>query len=476
MNFRKIYLFFLLILLVSLNCGKDPVFTEMSTNRLTIRLKGTFESEGGSNFTTMASRDVEALVSSSGLRDDSVDDVPDSTALTGAAAGSQDELPETLMLDIAEIRLGGKKISNYRQVFEIPLSDAANHPFFNGTGIELKTDDPGEGNYESVEIYFRKMIFDNAKVYQSTGSGFVYEKDLSVIFHERDRYGFNFNQLMVNSYWDSLRIEAGEIIRVFPMQIPIIGGMSYSRENGETVLEIRLVIKNYIKKYEYDYYEEGVYKVCHYYAPSDWLRDVKAGETDIGRNLHGVARAYLPSNVATSVTVNYGSTGYIIAVPSTEDSIISLYGISDTGVNLRSSLAGNSDLPLPPSYPGAYIDAVLDYYLKYEKYKNDWNTKSSGLTLTQYETDWDAYEDAVHGDPDGVYNFGLKIPPYVAYNSGTSVTFTNMAPGTYTFYYIGTPATYGALFLNNSSAFNSSNTHKFTQTITASGPNNVTIP
>ncbi|HOP31355.1 MAG TPA: hypothetical protein PKZ64_17420, partial [Spirochaetota bacterium] len=279
MNFRKIYLLLLIIILTSLSCGKEPVFTEMSTNRLTIRLKGTFETESTSNFVTMTSQGINA----SPFQDDSVDEV---------TAGSNDVKPATLMLDIAEIRLSGKKISNYRQVLEIPLGDDT-HPFFSGEGIVLKTDDPGDGYYDSVQFYIRKMVLDNAKVYQSTGSGFVYEKDAEVIFHENTRLGLDINQLMVNSYWDSLRLEQSETIRVFPMVIPIVGGMTYNRENDETVLEIRLVIKNFIKKFEYDYYEDGVYKVCHYYGPSDWLRDVRAGETDIGRNLHGVARSYV---------------------------------------------------------------------------------------------------------------------------------------------------------------------------------------
>jgi hypothetical protein len=446
MNFRKIYLLLFIIIISSLNCGKEPVFTEMSTNRLTIRLKGTFETESTSNFVTMASRDVETLVSSSGLRDDSVDDVSDSTTLSGAAAGMQDDLPTTLMLDIAEIRLSGKKISNYRQVLEIPLSDAADHPFFNGTGIVLKTDDPGDGYYDSVQFYIRKMVLDNAKVYQSTGSGFVYEKDAEVIFHENTRLGLDINQLMVNSYWDSLRLEQSETIRVFPMVIPIVGGLTYNRENDETVLEIRLVIKNFIKKYEYDYYEDGVYKVCHYYGPSDWLRDVRAGETDIGRNLHGVARSYVEGNTG-SIGVSAGGTSrYVVAIPITDD--ISEYGISATGVSLRTTV-GNSDLPLPPSYPGAYIDAVLDYYLKYEKYKNDWNTKSAGLTVDLYEAAWDDYEAAVHG----YSSYGLKIPPYVAFTgtAGNSVTFNNITPGSYKFYYCeynpATATNYGKLFL-----------------------------
>ena len=171
-----------------------------------------------------------------------------------------------------------------------------------------------------------------------------------------------------------------------------------------------------------------------------------AGETDIGRNLHGVARSYVTGQTG-SISVSPGAGNrYVVAIPSSED--LQEFGILSSGISLRNNV-GNSDLPLPPSYPGAYIDAVLDYYLKYEKYKNDWNTKAAGLTVDLYEAAWDTYEDEVHG----YKSYGLKIPPYVGFSSsGASVVFSNMAPGRYRFYYISydpsIASNYGKLFLN----------------------------
>ncbi len=50
-----------------------------------------------------------------------------------------------------------------------------------------------------------------------------------------------------------------------------------------------------------------------------------------------------------SIGVSAGGTSrYVVAIPSTDN--ISEYGISATGVSLRTTV-GNSDLPLPPSYP-----------------------------------------------------------------------------------------------------------------------------
>ena len=405
-------------------CDGEPVFTEMATNRLKIVIKGTLESEGGSNFNDMAA--YSADTTNANFQDDSVDDNPSS---------SDNELPTQFMLDLAEIRLGGEKIANYRQVFKFDLTgDGSTVPFFNGNGVVLKNDDPPEGRYDTVQVYIRKMVFDNAEVYSSSGSGFTHSGASQVIFHEETVNGFDFNQLMVNSYWDSLRLESAEILRIFPLQVPIVGGLDYNRYDPETVLEIRFVVKNFVKKYEYDYYSGGVYKVSHYYAFSDWLRDVRGGEYDIGRNIHAVARAYVPGKTGTA-TVNGVANQYVIMIPESED--IADYYITDTGVNLRD--ANDYDFPLPPRFPGAYIEAVLDYYLKYEKYEYDWQTKYDLIAgipdFDGYQAEWNIYEESVK-------NF--KVAPYVKYGS-SPIVFNNVAPGRYKVYSAAKP-TYGNLF------------------------------
>lgn len=437
----------------------------MSTNRLKIILKGTLESED-SNYIQSFKYSNNSQASATAIEDssntnDSVDEV---------IASSDDRSPSKLMIDIAEIRLDDKKISNYRQILTIPLDDS--HPFFNGEGIELKTDDPGNGNFDKVKIYIRKMAFNNAMIYSAKGSGFSDGEEAEFVFHEDDTEGFDFNQLMVNSYWDSLREESDELIRIFPMKIPIVGGLKYDRDNDETVLEIRLVIKNYIKKYEYDYYDDGDYKVCHYYAPSDWLRDVRAGESDIGRNLHAVARSFVPGKTA-SVTVN-STSGYVVAIPASER--LSAYYISKNGKLIRDDVKG--DLPMPPSYPGSYIKSVLDYYLKYENYKNEWNEARSALANEtaagctdsdyecKYEYYWDLYESEVERT-----STGLKIPPYIAYRDSANVTFKTMAPGTYKFYRFDNPS-YGELFLQSDFTTSSNYLGEFT----ISAGDDTTIP
>lgn len=419
-------LLFALLILIFAGCDGEPVFTEMSTNRLKIKIKGTLESDA----TT-----VSVPFNKTVLVDDSVNDRTVTTA----------PFPDNFMLDIAEIKLNGKPIGKYRQVFSIPLSDHV--PFFNGEGITLKNDDPGNGTYSTVQLYIRKMIFDNAKIYH--GAAFENEEMARVIFKENEVEGFNFNNLQVNSYWDSLRDNASRVLRVYPLEIPIIGEMNYDRNDDETVLEIRIVIKNFIKMYEYDYYDAGIFKVCHFYGFSDWLRDVRKDERNMGRNIIAVARAYVPDKTGT-VEVTAPAGRYVLAIPSTEQ-IADYYRTAD-GAAIRTGV-GWADLPVAPVYSGAHIESVLEYYCNYEAYKFEWNDKyalyGGSDPLTDYEDAWETYEGKVEG---------FKIAPYISIsrvidpNPNPTATFSQMAPGDYNFYEVTTPAAslaYGALFLES---------------------------
>lgn len=423
----RIYFTAIVLAAVLTGCDSEPVFTEMATNRLTIKIKGTLESEGGSNFDDLYDPDGLSAISHLAIQDDSVVDYP---------ASSANELPTEFMLDLAEIRLGGKKISNYRQVFKFDLKGNKTteaEPFFNGTGVVLKNDDPPEGRYDTVQLYIRKMVFDGAQVYRASGSGFVHDGPSEVIFHEKTVNGFDFNQLMVNSHWDSLRLESADILRIFPLEVPIIGGLDYSRYDPETVLEIRLVVKNFIKKYEYSYFSWGGYKVAHYYAFSDWLRDVRSGDDYIGRNIHAVARAYVPGKTGTVTVTGLNNDEYVIMIPDSEN--VNDYKTTKAGSALRTD--NNYDFPLPPKFPGNYIEAVLDYYLMYEKYKYDWQLKYALIgspSFEGYQAAWDTYEDSVK-------NF--KIAPFVGF--GDSVTFEHVPPGLYKLYRAAKPD-YGDLF------------------------------
>ena len=394
-----------------ISCGDVPVFTEMDTNRLTVRIKGTFETESKSNFVPM-----------SGL------------VLSGP-------LPTKFMFDIAEIRLNGDKFANYRQVMTADLTDT--DPFFNGEGVVLDNDDLAPGYYDTVQVYVRKMIFDKAEIYGSS-------EPVQVVFNEEYVDGFDFNQYQQNTYVDSLKLNARDQLRSFPINIPIVGGLNYDKNDKETVLEIRFVIKNFIKQYKLPINVSGETKMYHFYALSDWLREVKdediiIGDIDFGGNILAVARAYVPGKTG-SVRVNAGIDKYVIAIPKDEDTVDYVYCKSSA------TRAGvfPYDFPREPTGPGSGgIEALLDYYIRFENYKYKWNQSYISLPtptppdtdFSEYVNKWKAYDMAIDK---------FRIAPYVGYTgSSVYVEFKKMAPGEYNFYSVSyNPATlslYGQL-------------------------------
>ncbi len=392
-------------------CSDYPVFSEMGTSRLRVILKGTFESNNPRPWD---------LSSPANMRDDSIDDLTTDTTTA----------PTRFMLDIAEMQLQGSgsadKFAFYRKTYSIPLLDS--EAFFDGSGVEYPSDDPYSNyQYTSVLVYIRKMIFDMATRWQFNYSTLSWEEQEAPesIFNENTVQGVDFNQLQYNTYWDSLRTNSKDVIRIFPLRIYFPpGGFVYDRRYPETVLEIRFVIKNFIKYYEYDDTSSGFYKVLHFWALSDWLRNVRADDTVMGGNIIAVARSYVPGRTA-SITGTGGTAGdYIIAIETGVDSIAN-YTFTPPA---RPDAAGACFQPRVPTvlnYSDPY--AWLDYYIQYEKYRYDLNSFITGcLDAGIYDDQWDAYEGQVE-------NF--RIPPLVTYKSGSSYTLTNVPVGkTYQLY------------------------------------------
>ncbi len=410
-------LFFVAIVLVNGCTGNKPLFDELSGSRLTVIIKGTFESTSNS----ASLRGWDTTVPGTKI-DDSVNDF---------ITDSSENYPTTFMVDIAEMRLDDDKVANYRQVFTASVDDS--DPFFNGQGVRLKCDDVKPGKmYNSVKLYIRKLVFDNAtQWYIDAGGTVVQDDDPEVIFHEKTVKGFDFNQLMVNTYYDYLKENYQDINRVFPLVIPIDGGLLVNKDE-EVVLEIRLVIKNFIKLYEYDFTNDSGYPAAyHYWAPSDWLRDVHPDDVYIGGNLLGVARVYRKDKVATvsGNTNTYGS-GYVIAIPAND-----IYGNPQTIDHYfldDDSLDWTRPKVYPPAAPSVKVGTVeglLDYYLRYEQYKVEYNAFVDAVNATDntnYEYVWNTY--------DG-YKWSLRLPPLVAYSNG-SYTMTNVPYGEYLFYFV----------------------------------------
>ncbi len=239
--------------------------------------------------------------------------------------------------------------------------------------------------------------------------------------------------------------------------------MIFDNKTEKTVLDIRLVMKNFIKKYEYDVmsyapdFDDDLAApvIAHYYAMSDWLRDVKAGDGYIGGNLHGIARSYVPGTTGT-ITANVSNPGYIIAIPAGAE--ISNYYIDLDGADsLRDRYVSDiCEQPVAPTAPAASMNAYMDYWLKYEEYRIKWDAFTGcyggdGTEMDTFTSEWNDYDGTIEDDDvteDG-WARRFTIPPYAVYaDASGDFTIEDVAPGDYNVYYIpfaNTAANYGRL-------------------------------
>ncbi len=462
---KKILNLFILTAMISIaGCWDRPLLTELATNRLEVRLKGTYASNSPRpwfDVTGISVQDYNQYV----LDKNSVDDMP---------YLNDQNFPAEFKFDLAEIRLEDDdghvdRFAMKRQTHTFFMDETEN--LFNGTGVALTNDDPVPGRvYTKAKLYIRKMIFNEAKYYglkDTPEDGWKSDSDysdtsvypnnnyLTVIFAEDEtEMGFDFNPYQTGYLWDAYREERSDTNRIFPLEVPIVGGLTFDNKKDATVLEIRLVIKNFIKKYELDVLnytpsfgdELTSPLIVHYFALSDWLRDVRAGETANGGNLHGVARSYVVGETGT-ITGTAPGTGYVIAFPSSAGTDITRYYIDRDGADsLRDRYVTNvgtyCDQPLIPSVPLRSIDALMDFYLKYENYRIKWdlfktNCGETDGTMTNFKAAWNAYDGT--SEDDGVDDGAarkFRIPPFAVYaNVSETFTIENVPAGMYEVYF-----------------------------------------
>ncbi len=452
MNTKPLSQFNLLILIVLLfiaGCGDKALFDELATNRVKVLLKGTYASNNPQPWTGQFPED------------DSVDDYQNS---------SVDEDPTFFMLDIAEMKIIDavgevqQPFANYREPYIFNLND--DDPFFNGSGVLYNNDDMRPDLFWSyLQIYIRKMIINNPMEYKLIDDDdnfngvnewqLTEDNPVTTLFNEKYVSGRNFNLYQLTSYYESLLSVSPYINRIFPLNIYIEDGFVFRDDYQNTVLEIRMVIKNFIKKYEKDLFDENnQHRVEHFYALSDWLRDVKSEHCysyidannvkqysfineciDMGGNIITVVRSYVPELTAT-LSGNAGNSNcYVIAINSSHH--ISEYEVADR-------TRPTCDMPKMPPFTDESaqplsglpndLESRLDYYLKYEKYKKDFNvfkdcfdTVDSETNLNEYETGWNDYNNRLSG---------FKIPTLATWvgDSGTYTLTAVPVGNTYTIY------------------------------------------
>jgi hypothetical protein len=197
-----------------------------------------------------------------------------------------------------------------------------------------------------------------------------------------------------------LRTDRSQINRIFPLRIPISGQLIFGNDRDQ-VLEVRIIIKNYIKKYEalslYGVTNElkFTYNSFLFYNFSDWLWDMQPGDSFMGGNMIAVARSYTPGRTVT-IAGNAGAANcYIVAIPATDP--ISAYEISGGQSPVRPSPAFGSSspdvnyYPLGPTQANSDIEGILDYQVRMRMNYKATNDFVANATSTSYETAWNDY-------------------------------------------------------------------------------------
>ena len=417
----------------SLSCSGDPILTNLRTNNLTVVIKGTYESN--------APKDWEwpSIFSASNIISKSITMHPVEI----------DSRPDTFMIDITGIALAGSvktaEFGNHRMTYSCKADDN-DEPFFN-EGITIRNDDvPAERGYDYVRLYLRKMLFSDALRYNLSSVGWEDSIPVVTYFKEEKANAFNFNLQLTKYFYDTLH-EDSSINRIYPFKIDILDGLFFNPKE-EMVLEIRLVIKNFVKLYEYnhlDYSSDKPY-IAHYFGVSDWLREVRAGDNTIGGNLLATARTYIKGKTGTVHATVPATAKYVIGIP--KDADINNYTMPPLGTDetLRKNKIKFSNVPTWPIEALDSVPARLLYNMQIEKFKSDWNNfikevNSAGgdpdLSQELFETEWTDYNDIAE-------NF--KIPPIAIYCGTGNYTITNVDPGEYDFYYSNDILEWGELF------------------------------
>ena len=307
-------------------CADNDLFDQLESSTVSVVLKGTFESNSPRAWDT----------SVAGINDDSMTFVSADAARSSRAAfpagssldssfTSYDQYPTEFCFDVAKMKVNGDDFAIERKVYRRAIGDT--DPFFSGEGVGFPCGDVKRGKlYTNLRMYIRKIVINGANEYDVTADSAEYVRAPHTTFGERNMFGSDIIQQCQWSFWDILRDEMYDINRVFPLSIPIADGGTNgvsgfkSDATSSAVLEVRMVVKNYLKRYEVVKDDDvlGGYASFHVFSFSDWLRDVRPYRSAwLGGNIVTVARAYYPDSVGSITgTVSGDSVGAIvIAIP-----------------------------------------------------------------------------------------------------------------------------------------------------------------
>lgn len=282
-------------------CSNQPLLSELVNTRMTLVLKGTYESNG--NVTTQPSL------------------LPYKYSTVGGAAGSNsDSSSFKIYLDLADIRLAsgngpGKDPKKYWQYFAqervVMCPDTSSisgrvltycsstggiekhTSFFNGNGITLSSAvDVEAKTYNHLAVFFRKFVSYPAFTYSSAGAK---TNDNTVAFDGQKIYGDNAG---LNYFFSKSDDTSSTTPRLIPLENKNLS-ITIPDDNQPFVLEVRIFINGLLMKH-LTKLDNGNY--ISFIGPSDWSQNNYDMSGKLGGNFTLTARVYQPNNVGSITT------------------------------------------------------------------------------------------------------------------------------------------------------------------------------
>ena len=327
------------LLITAASCSNNPVISDFGNDRMTLILKGTYESNSPYDWDTNINTSESISTGYAG----EVFDYQEASADIG------------FYLDIANIRIGrkngiprGTSQMEYWELFaenRIVLCDSnkdiignnlVNCDFGNGTyklnqffneGLEYPASDIPTGVFKHIGVYFRKFVTFPAVLYTPT---YTQDKVLTSIFDNRTVYGYDLNARILQ-YRDSDSREN------HPLMIPLENtdlNLKVKDSFEPYVLEIRIFIKNMMVKHAIKFGTETTSeRPLTFIGPADWRYNHdysnRTNSFHLGDHLLMTARVYEPDNVGSLKITEAASTP---AGTATE-----YYAIVKAGETLNSS-------------------------------------------------------------------------------------------------------------------------------------------
>ncbi|MES0489345.1 MAG: hypothetical protein ABUK01_05090 [Leptospirales bacterium] len=290
-------------------CTNNPVISDFGNDRVTLVLKGTYESNTPYGWDTNLNTSESIFTGYAG----EVFDTQEASADIG------------FYIDIANIRIGRKNAVpagtsdlDYWELFaenRVVLCDSntdvignnlVNCAYGNGTyklnqffkeGFEYPVEDIPAGRYQHIGVYFRKFITFPAVLYDSS---YNEQEVLTSIFDNRTVYGYDLNSQLLQ-YANS---DSGEDN---PLMIPLEAtnlNLKVTDSYVPYVIEIRIFIKNQMMKHVIKYgTNTSAEKPLTFIGPADWRTDhAYSGRVSgfhLGKHLLMTARLYEPDNVGS---------------------------------------------------------------------------------------------------------------------------------------------------------------------------------